>query len=183
MGFGGHPGPHPCSVLRGCSIIIFSVGGFSSAGRALPWHGRGQGFESPNLHQITKENVRRMFSFVISVQGGRREVYPDEPRETGSPLTSTKTKTGVAVGNPCFSFEWAEDEKFIPLSKVMGIARQAESGSPLIYAKSQKHPHRTSTTGDPSTSSRGTIPNPGDEEACIIPFTRCGAPSARLTET
>jgi hypothetical protein len=26
--------------------------GISSAGRALPWHGRGQGFEPPILHQI-----------------------------------------------------------------------------------------------------------------------------------
>ena len=24
----------------------------SSAGRALPWHGRGQGFESPSVHQV-----------------------------------------------------------------------------------------------------------------------------------
>ncbi len=36
-----------CSA-RFCNAIR----GFSSVGRALPWHGRGQGFESPNLHVL-----------------------------------------------------------------------------------------------------------------------------------
>jgi hypothetical protein len=26
--------------------------GFGAAGSALPWHGRGQGFESPKLHSL-----------------------------------------------------------------------------------------------------------------------------------
>ena len=40
--FPGRTGPAAtlASPLRGCS----------SGGRALPWHGRGQGFESPQLH-------------------------------------------------------------------------------------------------------------------------------------
>ena len=33
-------------------LILVTSWGISSAGRALPWHGRGQGFEPPILHQI-----------------------------------------------------------------------------------------------------------------------------------
>jgi hypothetical protein len=40
-----------------------------------------------------------------------------------------------------------------------------------------------STTGFPSTSIFGVMPRPGDFDAAMRPFTRCGAPSAVLTVT
>ena len=41
----------------------------------------------------------------------------------------------------------------------------------------------TTTTGAPSTSIFGAMPSPGDFDAAMRPFTRCGAPSAVLTVT
>ena len=41
--------------------------------------------------------------------------------------------------------------------------------------------HDTTTTAFPSTSIFGVMPRPGDVEAAMRPFTRCGAPSAMLT--
>ena len=41
--------------------------------------------------------------------------------------------------------------------------------------------HDTTTTACPSTSIFGVMPRPGDVEAAMRPFTRCGAPSAMLT--
>jgi hypothetical protein len=43
--------------------------------------------------------------------------------------------------------------------------------------------HATSTTRFPRTSLFGWMPNPGDFEAAMRPFTRWGAPSAVLTVT
>ena len=39
-----------------CYVAAPVIRGFSSVGRALPWHGRGQGFESPKLHAATSGN-------------------------------------------------------------------------------------------------------------------------------
>ncbi len=41
------------------------VWGYSSVGRALEWHSRGQGFESPYLHHVIPCNliVTRIFYF------------------------------------------------------------------------------------------------------------------------
>ncbi len=41
--------------------------------------------------------------------------------------------------------------------------------------------HATTTTAFPSTSIFGVMPRPGDLDAAMRPFTRCGAPSAMLT--
>ena len=43
--------------------------------------------------------------------------------------------------------------------------------------------YSTTTTRLPSTSSFGWMPRPGDFEAAMRPFTRCGAPTAVLTVT
>ena len=36
-------------------LIFYKKGGHSSAGRALAWHARGQGFDPPWLHQEENE--------------------------------------------------------------------------------------------------------------------------------
>ena len=40
----------PGSDRRRPTAIVSALRGCSSVGRALPWHGRGQGFDSPQLH-------------------------------------------------------------------------------------------------------------------------------------
>ncbi len=45
----GNGGVNPRS---GCYAMGSPIWGFSSVGRALPWHGRGQGFDSPKLHAV-----------------------------------------------------------------------------------------------------------------------------------
>ena len=44
-------------------------GGFSSAGRALAWHARGQGFESPKLHSRSDSIFRVLCARVPEVRG------------------------------------------------------------------------------------------------------------------
>src|SRR5262249_15622932 len=39
--------------------------GCSSVGRALPWHGRGQGFDSPQLHFIALDEEERAWHEVL----------------------------------------------------------------------------------------------------------------------
>jgi predicted RNase H-like HicB family nuclease len=43
--------------------------------------------------------------------------------------------------------------------------------------------YSTTTARLPSTSIFGVMPRPGEREAAMRPFTRCGAPSAVLTVT
>ena len=52
-----------------------------------------------------------------------------------------------------------------------------------IEGRSSRPAQPTTTTGSPSTSIRGLIPNPGARGAAIRPSTRRGAPSAVLTVT
>ncbi len=43
--------PDPGEIPFSRVTFARTTWGFSSAGRALPWHGRGHGFEPRNLHQ------------------------------------------------------------------------------------------------------------------------------------
>ncbi len=36
----------------GCTIFNIKFGAVAQLARALPWHGRGQGFKSPQLHHL-----------------------------------------------------------------------------------------------------------------------------------
>lgn len=48
----------------------------SSFGRALPWHGRGEEFESPTVHSITKTfEKRRFFDFPNGEQRNNRNSF------------------------------------------------------------------------------------------------------------
>ena len=47
-----------CNLFRCIDIIIFVAWGRSSAGRALDWQSRGQGFDSPRLHQRIFKNQK-----------------------------------------------------------------------------------------------------------------------------
>ena len=44
-------------------MIVTKTWGCSSVGRALEWHSRGQGFDSPHLHQLNQG-----FTFEIDKQ-------------------------------------------------------------------------------------------------------------------
>src|SRR5687768_11208874 len=63
-----------CCSRNGCASIFFfvyskkrlnlhSVRGVSSVGRALAWHARGQGFDSPILHKEKALQYVRLFLF------------------------------------------------------------------------------------------------------------------------
>jgi hypothetical protein len=42
-----------------CSKMLFSRGGYSSAGRALAWHARGQRFDPAYLHHVAENNMNK----------------------------------------------------------------------------------------------------------------------------
>lgn len=46
-------------------MIVTKTWGCSSVGRALEWHSRGQGFDSPHLHQILKQSPAEAGFFCI----------------------------------------------------------------------------------------------------------------------
>ena len=47
--------------IRVLSTFYFSIGAVAQLARALPWHGRGQGFESPQLHHSSSPERRMPF--------------------------------------------------------------------------------------------------------------------------
>ncbi len=61
--------------------------GCSSAGRALEWHSRGQGFDPPQLHQNTKTHQMVGFCILVELRGGV------EPSVVGG-LVLTEAGTG-----------------------------------------------------------------------------------------
>ena len=52
------------------------VRGYSSVGRALEWHSRGQGFDSPYLHGFRTPILRRLVSFFFAVERTRGDKQP-----------------------------------------------------------------------------------------------------------
>ena len=46
------------------SIIIKEKRGYSAVGSAFEWHSKGQGFDSPYLHQRKNHAIKRVFFFV-----------------------------------------------------------------------------------------------------------------------
>jgi hypothetical protein len=48
----------PLHVLPGASCNFVAARGCGAAGSALDWQSRGQGFESPQLHQVDQENTQ-----------------------------------------------------------------------------------------------------------------------------
>ena len=66
--------------MRGCSL----------AGRALPLHGRGQGFESPHLHQSGKIGRKRKERGLPVCTSGWGGDYSE--RETPVPIPNTAVK-------------------------------------------------------------------------------------------
>ena len=56
----------------------FRTWGYSSVGRALASHVRGQGFDSPYLHHLPKDPNIRVFSFRLGQMVEIRGVHPDD---------------------------------------------------------------------------------------------------------
>jgi hypothetical protein len=55
-----------CRIGQACDGVAWSRSrGFGAVGSALPWHGRGQGFESPKLHHRDESGHVRQMSRVI----------------------------------------------------------------------------------------------------------------------
>jgi hypothetical protein len=81
------------------------------------------------------------------------------------------------------TFERNEDGRFALRKRRQEYRRSLRRPTlyPLRLIRDFAYP--TSTTARPSTSIFGTIPSPGSVLAAILPFSRCGAPSAVLTVT
>ena len=58
----------------------FRTWGYSSVGRALASHVRGQGFDSPYLHQLTKDPIVRVFFLSSRADGGDKGSAPPMTR-------------------------------------------------------------------------------------------------------
>ena len=69
-------------VVAFCSATCYNMPcpwGYSSVGRALEWHSRGQGFDSPYLHHLPKRSDRSgLFSFCLGQMVEIRECTPDD---------------------------------------------------------------------------------------------------------
>ena len=67
-------------VVAFCSATCYNMPcpwGYSSVGRALEWHSRGQGFDSPYLHHLPKRSDRSgLFFFLSRADGGAKGVHP-----------------------------------------------------------------------------------------------------------
>ena len=68
-------------VVAFCSATCYNMPcpwGYSSVGRALEWHSRGQGFDPPYLHHLPKRSDRSgLFSFCLGQMVEIRECTPD----------------------------------------------------------------------------------------------------------
>ena len=110
------------SLLR----VIGTVRGRSSVGRALQWHCRGQGFDSPRLHFGSCGFLREAPRFGSGGGTGRRAGFRflwGQPREGSSPSSSIAPLTlGVTRG----SYMSDTTDRFGPWPHRPGHARVAE---------------------------------------------------------
>ena len=74
--------------LLGCKRPRFGIWGTSSFGRALPWHGRGEEFESPVLHQFTLVSLRRDF---LMIRTGKKFSKPEMSRVINGDVQLSET--------------------------------------------------------------------------------------------
>ena len=65
----------PCNLFRCIDIIIFVAWGRSSAGRALDWQSRGQGFDPPRLHPRIFKNQKFASGSFLFEQSVGQTVY------------------------------------------------------------------------------------------------------------
>ena len=80
-------------------VVLFW--GCSSVGRALEWHSRGQGFDSPQLHQLMK---KRCFRHLFSLTDiGTWEANPWEKGFDYQRKAGERTPVGIADERLC---EW-----------------------------------------------------------------------------
>ena len=59
-------------------MSLSSIRARSSSGRALPWHGRGKGFEPPRVHRHSKKTARSFLIRVCATRGDSKTAagYP-----------------------------------------------------------------------------------------------------------
>ena len=67
--------------------------GYSSVGRALEWHSRGQGFDSPYLHQQKGLQKQSLFCCVV-IRG--REALCKMPESKKSPIFSERSERSAS---------------------------------------------------------------------------------------
>ena len=69
------------SFLGGGLLASAFLGARSSVGRALPWHGRGQEFDSPRVHHTTSSSQRRIGLQVTLSGESSRSTVPSRRRQ------------------------------------------------------------------------------------------------------
>ena len=71
--FGG--GRHVGGTVKNAAIAVFTIiWGYSSAGRALEWHSRGQRFDPAYLHQKRNDDLRQKIVVSFSLKSS----FPDK---------------------------------------------------------------------------------------------------------
>ena len=105
--------PSRCRAPR--ALVEFPLTGLWRSGSALPWHGRGQGFDSPQVHQrISERAVAALFLSGRDPQPGRRRgLIRPESAAGENPRLSTWNRRPAPSG---VGFAW----QAIPRSRRTG---------------------------------------------------------------